>query len=170
MSNKQNVFISYHHDKDASNKNDTQYKEDFIKMYLMNEDISISTSLHGNDEKSSTVTVVLIGNDSWQKKYIDSEISFSLEESITKARSGLIGIVLPSYKEKMAQGSFPYYGQINLENSSYCIDEKIIPERLSMNIKNGFVKIYDWSNNPDEVETWIQEAYQRSINIEPEVS
>lgn len=171
MSNKQNVFLSYHHDYNASsmNKHDTQFKEDLEKMYLDNDDVSIVSSLQ-DAYNSSIVTILLIGNSTFKNQYIDSEVSFSFEVNDSKAKNGLIGIVLPSYSDKLALGSFPYYGQIKLENSTYCVDEKIFSKDLLMNIESGFVKLYDWSNNPQEIEKWIHEAHDRSLIIEEKVS
>jgi len=173
MTKKQKVFLSYVHTGKLStvtDKNDAEYKNDFVKMYLNDENITISSFLEDELDVSSTVTIVLIGNDTLVQKYVLDEISFSLDTSLDKTKNGVLGIILPSYTGKLSNGLFPYYGQVKLENSSYCIDENILPEEMSSNIKSGSIKLYDWSNNPNEVEKWIHEAYESSLILKKSVS
>ena len=173
MTKKQKVFLSYVHTGKLStvtDKNDAEYKNDFVKMYLNDENITISSFLEDELDVSSTVTIVLIGDDTLVQKYVLDEISFSLDSSRDKTKNGVLGIILPSYTGKLSKGLFPYYGQVKLENSTYCIDENILPEEMSLEIKNGSIKLYDWSNNPSEVEKWIHEAFEKSLNLEKSVS
>lgn len=99
----------------------------------------------------STVTVVLIGSETWKRKHVDWEISSSIRDTKNSTRSGLIGIILPSYQRK--------------DTSKY--DHYTIPPRLYDNIECDFAKIYNWSDNPFEVQQWIHGAFLRRDKINP---
>ena len=110
MTKRHKVFISYHHD------NDQEYRNEFERICSSQFDIMISKSVQDGDISSyssadnthriirdeylrdSTVTIVLIGNDTWQRKHVDWEISSSLRHTMFNPRSGLIGIILPSFR------------------------------------------------------------------------
>ena len=47
----------------------------------------------------ATVTVVLIGPATWQRKHVDWEIGSSLRATRTNSRCGLLGILLPSHSD-----------------------------------------------------------------------
>lgn len=164
-----NVFVSYYH------SNDQYYRNIFEQMFSNYYDIMISKSVQIGDInenlptetirqkirdeylRNSTVSVVLIGSETWKRKHVDWEIGSSIRQTQYNSRSGLIGILLPSYLE--------YYG---IEHGKY--DKYVIPPRLSDNIDNGFAKLYNWSNNPDDVQNWIHEAFQRRNQINPDNS
>ena len=46
-----------------------------------------------------SVTVVLIGCCTWQRKYVDWEIGASLRDTTTNPRCGLLGILLPNHPD-----------------------------------------------------------------------
>lgn len=89
---------------------------------------------------------------------MDWEISSSIRETEKNPRTGLIGILLPSYIgitfDAETLDILPY-------------DKHTIPPRLSDNIDCGFAKIYEWSENPDEIKKWIHEAFIRRNKINP---
>ena len=106
------VFISFHHE-------DQFYKDWFVRM--MGDDIVDESVEDGDiddnrlpterirqivrDEfiRDATVTVVLIGPCTWQRKHVDWEIGSSLRETQRNSRCGLLGILLPnhpSYEKK----------------------------------------------------------------------
>ena len=103
------VFISYHHQEDQ------EYKDRFVRMmdeYM--EDKSVDTGdiidkgLHVDEVRrrirdeyiaSATVTVVLIGRCTWQRKHVDWEISASLIDTFHNSRCGLLGIRLPTHTD-----------------------------------------------------------------------
>jgi hypothetical protein len=164
-----NVFVSYHHD------NDQWYRNEFEDIFSNQYDIIVSKSVQIGDINPSlptdrirqkirdeylretTVTVVLIGSETWKRKHIDWEIGSSIRQTQYNSRSGLIGILLPSYNE--------YY---NREYGKFNHNE--IPPRLSDNLKNDYAKIYDWSNNPNDIQNWIHEAFERRNKINPDNS
>ena len=47
----------------------------------------------------ATVTVVLIGPCSWQRKHVDWEIGSSLRDTKKNSRCGLLGILLPNHPD-----------------------------------------------------------------------
>lgn len=160
MTDKHKVFISYHH------ANDEGYKNKFEKMC---EDVIVSKAIHDGDIdpnlktetirqkirdeylKESTVTVVLIGQETWKRKHVDWEIGSSIRKSKSNLRSGLIEILLPSYTR-------PEPGKY-----SHCT----ISPRLYDNVECGFAKIYNWSNDSREIKSWIHNAFQRKDKINP---
>lgn len=154
MSERHRVFVSHYHDEDQ------QYKELFERLFSDIYDIYVSESVGMGDIddtklsterihqiirdeylRDSTVTVVLIGPHTWQRKFVDWEIGSSIRQTDYNPRSGLLGILLPTYPTK-----YNWY---------------TIPPRLYDNIKCGFAKIYNWSNDPDAVQSWIDEAFKR---------
>nr|VFK22835.1 MAG: MTH538 TIR-like domain (DUF1863) [Candidatus Kentron sp. LPFa]VFK35426.1 MAG: MTH538 TIR-like domain (DUF1863) [Candidatus Kentron sp. LPFa] len=156
------VFVSYHH------LNDQGYRNLFEGLFADIHDIMVSKSVQiGNIDPSlqtetirqkirddylrdSTVTVVLVGAETWKRKHVDWEIGSSIRDTEYNPRSGLLGILLPTYPTNY----FPY----------------TIPPRLYDNIQCGFAKIYGWSENPYEVQNWIHEAFQRRNEINPDNS
>lgn len=150
-------FISYHHE------NDQYYKERFVKLFDYYLDIFIDKSvgegeinsnsstdyimqqIRDNYLRDSSVTIVLVGKDTWKRKFIDWEISASIRNTQKNPRSGLFGIILPTHAD---------YGKTGYTSN-------IIPPRLYDNLKNGFAEIYDWTENPDKIQQWINSAFDR---------
>ena len=97
--------------------------------------------------RDSTVTVVLIGEETWKRKHVDWEIGASIRDTEFNPRSGLLGILLPTYPRPAG------------EPTKY--NPYTIPPRLHDNIECGFAKIYNWSDNPNVVQQWIHEAFNR---------
>ncbi|BAF73056.1 TIR domain-containing protein [Sulfurovum sp. NBC37-1] len=163
------VFVSYHH------ANDQYYRNKFEELFSNQYDIMVSRSVQIGDIdpflrtetirqkirdeylRDSTVTVVLIGSETWKRKHVDWEIASSIRQTTYSSRSGVIGILLPSYHD--------YY---DIEHGKY--RKTTIPPRLSENIDCGFAKLYEWSDNPYEVQRWIHEAFERRNNIIPDNS
>jgi hypothetical protein len=160
------VFVSYHH------ANDQHYRNKFEQIFTVHQPIMISRSVQIGDIdtylqtetirqkirdeylRDSTVTVVLIGAETWQRKHVDWEIGSSIRNTTLNSRSGLLGILLPTYR-------YPQPGHY---------DPGTIPPRLYDNIKCGYAAIYSWSENPAEVLGWIQEAFYRRSTKEPDNS
>lgn len=149
------VFVSFHHD-------DQKYKDLFVRV-MGNDMVDESVGDGDIDDRLSTdrmrqiirdkfirdasVTVVLIGPCTWQRKYVDWEIGSSLRDTELNSRCGLLGILLPNHPDFQKQTYNPY----------------LIPPRLADNCKgsNSFACIYSWpgaqviidlaSRNPDRV-------------------
>lgn len=160
------VFVSYHH------ANDQVYRNHFENLFVNIYDIMVSKSVQIGeidpnlqtetirqkirDEylSDSTVTVVLIGSQTWQRKHVDWEIGSSIRETKNSSRSGLLGIILPTY--------------LRSDQSKY--DPYTIPPRLYDNIQCEFAKIYNWNKDPATVQKWIHEAFDRRNRINPDNS
>ncbi|WP_392564402.1 TIR domain-containing protein [Orbus wheelerorum] len=157
------VFVSYHH------ANDQVYRDRFDELFTFTHDIivpksvqigDINTNLKSEtirqkirDEylRDSTVTVVLIGGDTWKRKHVDWEIASSIRNTEYNSRSGLLGIILPTYPRSDKQKYNKY----------------TIPPRLADNVEYGFAKLYNWNNDPNIVQKWIHEAFERRNKILP---
>jgi len=168
---KPKVFVSYHHD------NDQGYREEFESLFaenygVNNYGIMISKSVQIGDInpmlstesirnkirdeylRDSSVTVVLIGTQTWQRKHVDWEIGASIRDTKYNHRSGLLGILLPTY-HFVSMGNFNPY---------------TIPPRLYYNFKCKFAKIYMWNTNPYTVQSWIHSAFLDKDKILPDNS
>lgn len=157
-SQRHRVFVSYYHTEDQ------EYRNYFERLFSDHHNIMVSESVEIGDIddtslstdrirqiirdeylRNSTVTVVLVGAHTWQRKFVDWEIGSSLRQTQYNPRSGLLGILLPTHPDS-GRGTYT---------------PGIIPPRLHDNIECGFAKLYDWSNNPDTVQSWIHEAFNR---------
>ena len=160
------VFVSYHH------ANDEWDRDRFEELFSNQHDILVSKSVQIGDIddnlppqrirqiirdkylRDSTVTVVLIGKETWKRKHVDWEIGASIRKTQYNSRSGLIGILLPDYPRS--------------DITKYT--HKTIPPRLHDNIECGFAKIYNWNDDPDIVQQWIHDAFLRRNKINPDNS
>lgn len=166
--NRHKVFVSYHH------ANDQYYRNRFEQLFSDAHDIMVSKSVQIGDIntylptetirqkirdeylRDSTVTVVLIGAETWKRKHVDWEIGSSIRNTQFNPRSGLIGILLPTYRR-------PYNEPNNYTSHT-------IPPRLHDNIQCEFAKIYNWNEDPKIVHDWIHEAFNRRNKINPDNS
>lgn len=161
------VFISFHNC-------DLKWKERFVEEMegrIIDESVDTGEIVDSNRKvadvrriiredyiKPATVTVVLIGRKTWQRKHVDWEIGASLRATKRNARTGLVGIVLPCH---------PSHG-------SKQIDPRLIPPRLADNScgDDPFAKIYDWPTHfaPAQVHRAIAEAFRRRTGKAPDNS
>ncbi len=167
---KHKVFISYHHD------NDEDWKNLFVEKFAESFDSFIDKSVWDGDIddtnltseqiyqkirdeyiKDSTVTIVLIGAETWKRKHIDWEIATSLWDGSVNKRNGLLGIILPSYHEAHKIE----YGKYN---------PCTIPPRLYDNIKCGYAEIYEWINDAYFLKKVIHKAFDRRFKTKPDNS
>ena len=104
-----NVFVSYYRDQDQ------QDKERFIRMLgdsIIDRSVNIGDIPGPNPPTEATlqqireefiaqvsVTVVLIGRCTWQRKFVDWEIGASLRDTEANPRCGLLGILLPGHPD-----------------------------------------------------------------------
>ncbi len=152
------VFISYHHaDQDAV---DTfirvfdDQRHGFIARGVgieMDDDIIQSDDteyvmrrIRDRYMSDSTVTIVLIGRNTWTRRYVDWEIQASLRHGVSRngdviLPNGLIGIKLAeSYKQ---------------------------PERLALNRIKGvnddyYARLYNYPTSVSDLRDWVDDAYQ----------
>ncbi len=98
---KRKVFISYHHGCDQAYYD--AFSKAFCDTYDVISDNSLEREIDSDDVEyviqrirndyvtGSSCTIVLVGKDTWGRKYVDWEIKATLEKE-----HGLIGVVLPT--------------------------------------------------------------------------
>ncbi len=156
------VFVSYHHE-------DQRYKDRFIELMgsdMVDEsvgfgdidDTNLSTEtirqyVRDGFIRDATVTIVLIGRCTWQRKHVDWEISSSIRKTPFNTRCGLMGIFLPSH---------PNFG-----SKKYA--PKLTPPRLADNCVGlePYASLHNWTENSDWVRSWIDNAYERRDYVLP---
>ena len=170
MSNRHKVFINYHHALDESYKNifELRFGNSFeaivpgsVKVGDIDPNLPTETirqKIRDEYLRDTSVTVVLIGALTWQRKHVDWEIGSSIRDTKANPRSGLLGILLPTYDK--------HYGRV--DRSKY--NRGTMPPRLYDNIKCGFASIHNWSEDADSVQGWIHEAYLRKSRELPDNS
>ena len=153
------VFVSYYHREDQKYRNQFEFLFSDIHDIMVSESVEIGDidlnlktetirqKIRDEYLRDSTVTVVLVGKHTWQRKYVDWEIGSSIRQTEYNSRSGLLGILLPTYT-RPPDNPNNYYGHT-------------IPPRLNDNIECGYAKIYNWSNDPYTVQSSIHEAFER---------
>lgn len=163
MSKQHKVYVSCHSDdqvywsyfKDLFSDTYGVIVSDSIRMGDY-DDMIISTEKirqHIRDKylQDTTVTVVLVGANTWQQESVDWEINSSIHQTEFYPRSGLLGILLPTYTRPPDK---PY-------------NPRTIPPRLYDNIRCGFSEIYPWIDYPDSLLYFIHNAYKRRIEVRP---
>ena len=131
---------------DTGNINDTGLKTETIRQKIRDQYI-----------RDATVTIVLIGPRTWQRKHVDWEIGSSLRETRRNSRCGILGILLPSH---------PNYGKKR--------NPRLIPPRLADNWTedDSYALIHDWPKPwaPAKVARWIHRAFVRRDGTPPKNS
>ena len=159
------VFVSYHHE------NDQQYKDLLVEEMAADvidrsvEDGDIDERLRTEDiwEKirdehiaDATVLLVLIGRDTWSRRFVDWEIGSALNRTRNNSRCGVLGIVLPDH---------PDYGRGRWKPS-------LLPQRLAANIEgeDPYVRLYDWPGDGSlsVVRDWVHTAFLRRDGTPPD--
>jgi len=160
MSDKHKVFISYYH------KDDEKYRTQFEKLF---EHLFISKSVNPGDIDTedgteyvkrlireeyvtdASVIVVLMGNKTYCRKYVDWEIYAGLYGS--GGKSGLLGLWLPSHPDYDKEKYKP----------------KLVPARLHDNSKSEYAKMYDWTKDEIKIKRWVEQAFQDRIKKEDKI-
>jgi len=162
---KHKVFLSFHSE-------DIFWKDKFKALFHDSAEVIISRSVNEGDIsdllktetirqkirdeylRESTVTIVLIGSKTWQRKYVDWEIGSSLRHTQFNKRSGLIGIFLPD---------FPL-------NTNNTFNPRIVPPRLVDNLDNDFATVHRWTEDANNIKEWVHNAYLRKDELYPDNS
>jgi len=169
------VFISFHSgDNDYDPQFGQYWKNRFEKLFVERYESIVSRSVQDGDIEDdlavettrrkirdefiadATVTVVLVGPETWKRKFVDWEISSSITNTKNNPRCGLLGILLPG---------FPGYNE-----ATRTYNPRQIPPRLYDNIKCDFASLHVWNENPDVVAGWIHNAFERRYDITPDNS
>jgi hypothetical protein len=151
---KHKVFVSYHH------RGDQAYYEAFSNAFHDTYDVIYDNSIERrvasdnidyvirrireNYISGSSCTIVLVGKDTWGRKYVDWEIMATLEKE-----HGLIGVYLPS-APRSAQNQIT------------------VPGRLHDNITSGFALWRSWEQitaNTGSLQHYVAEAKTRNPQL-----
>ena len=180
-----NVFISYHH------QNDQYYKDSLIKMNnktpvfidgsvdtgdisddLLDETIRVKI----RDEylRQSSVTILLVGTETKNRKHVDWEIMSSMLDSKLNKKSGIVVITLPStnctyFNVNHANEKTIVYPDIEnwnaiSERSEYERRYPYLPDRIIDNLLaiNAKISVTNWDrvfDKPNILEFLINAAY-----------
>lgn len=159
MSKLHRVFVSYHHELDEKYKKrfELRFGDAYGTIIPAGVDMgdidpnlrteTIRTKIRDEYLRGASVTVVLVGRLTWQRKHVDWEISSTLHDTKLHSRGGLLGILLPAYRKD---------------------DLHTIPPRLHDNVEAGYAKLYDWSESSGDVQAWIHGAFLRRGRVEPD--
>ena len=158
------VFISFH-------EQDIAYKERFVSMMEKRivdrsvdtgniDDTGLKTTtvrqkIRDDYIADATVTIVLIGPCTWQRKHVDWEIGSGIRKTKNNPRCGLLGILLPSH---------PDYRKRRINN-------QLLPPRLADNCQGDdpYARIFRWPEPwaPAQVGAWIHQAFVRRQGFPP---
>lgn len=159
------VFVSFHHE-------DQYYKDRFVEW--MEDDIvdqsvedgdidddnlsaeTIREKIRDEFIRDATVTVVLIGQCTWQRKHVDWEIGSSLRRTKRNSRCGLLGILLPDHLD---------YGKRTFRFS-------LVPPRVADNCTGDdpYAVVTSWSSSATYIRSLVHKAYERRSGEPPKNS
>jgi hypothetical protein len=154
IAQKPKVFVSYHHHGDQNYYN--AFSASFHDNYDVVYDNSVERTIDSDDvdyvmrqirEKyitGTSCTIVLVGVETWRRKYVDWEIKASLDKE-----HGLIGVYLTSAPVRP--------------------DGKItVPDRLYDNIQSGYASFVSWNAitaSAESLRTHIAVAKSRDTRL-----
>ena len=158
-------FVSYHHKNDQKYKNwlVEEMSDDIIDRSVEDGDIddnldtdTIWQQIRDGHIADATVLIVLIGHDTWSRKYVDWEIGSALNKSKDNSRCGVLGIILPDH---------PDYGK------KRC-NPNLLPPRLAANIEGDdpYIRLYDWPGDGSlsVIRDWVHIAFERREGPPPD--
>lgn len=190
INQKHKVFISYHH------ANDQSYKEYLLQLNNLY-DIFIDRSVNTGDIDDSlddqsirakirdeylvdsTVTILLVGNETWGRKHIDWELYSSMFDGVVNKKSGILVINLPSANSSHVTAG---HGQlekgtihpnitnwISIDRAEYDRRYPNMPDRIIDNllVTNSKISVVPWDlivNNPEKLRLLIE--YTNADRIE----
>ena len=93
--------------------------------------------------EDSTVTIVLIGECTHSRRYVDWEIKASLQQG-QSLPNGLIAINLPYMGTR---GNLPHRLNLNVKRNQY-------------NIDIGYARYYSYPSSKEELRRWVEDAHQ----------
>lgn len=151
---KHKIFISYHHHGDQA------YYDAFSQAFHDHYDVIYDNSLEREIDSGdvdyvmrrirenyimgSSCTIVLVGKETWGRKYVDWEIQATLDK-----HHGLIGVQLPTA---------PRFADNTIR----------VPDRLLDNIRSGFALWLSWQQimaGAAQLEQYVASAKARSTNL-----
>ncbi|MDD2215401.1 MAG: TIR domain-containing protein [Eubacteriales bacterium] len=190
-----NVFICYHH------ANDQYYKNELVKFGKEHKifvdysvglgeiddnlsDQEIRQIIRDEYLQNSTVTIVLVGTDTKNRKHVDWEIYSSMYDGKINKKSGILVINLPSISgsssirsdhsgEKESVFSDVKSWVSISERAEYERRHPYMPDRLIDNFleSNSKISVVNWSDlNVEKLTILIENAFQDRANCKYDLS
>jgi hypothetical protein len=179
------TFISYHHNNEQDLKNDIIEKfggEDFIDSSVAEGEIDtylsedeIMSIIREDYLHNSTVTVVLVGWETAQRPYVNSEIQASLRDTSKNKHNGLLAVIRDDlYNAIYNTGKCSDCGGV-VRNRNNAFYEYYIPnlikknhiyygDKCHYNSKDVYCAVVKYSNFISHPEFYIDEAYDKRDN------
>mgnify|MGYP003634992336 FL=1 len=151
---KSRIFVSYYH------KGDQTYYDAFSTTFHDRYDVIYDKSLEREIDSEnvdyvmrrireeyitgSSCTIVLVGNETWRRKYVDWEIKATLDKE-----HGLIGVYLPT-AQKNGDGKIT------------------VPDRLYDNIQSGYAMWLSWdeiTKSAEQLQNYINQAKSKNSSL-----
>ena len=184
------VFISYYHDEDQD------YKEALVEMGEANKifvDRSVDTGdipdnlpsetirrkIRDDYLRDSTVTIVLVGKNTWRRKHVDWEIHSSMFDGPVNKKSGILVVNLPSAgagdsciapRADEKERAYPHISNwVEMDETKYRNWYPNMPERIIDNLLKPevLVSVTSWStiaNNPSILKFLVDVAFRDRKN------
>lgn len=146
------IFVSYHHGGDQWYYNEFSrlFHDEWEAVYDNSLERQIDSDnpdyvmqrIRDNHITGTSCTVVLIGGQTHERKYVDWEIKATLDKE-----HGLLGVMLPSHL-RTREGNI------------------IVPARFHANVVSGFASFIHWSDlNSQLLAKAVDAATQRSVGL-----
>lgn len=144
-----NIFISYYHV-------DRYFKDKLTK--LVSRKFNTNSSPHKYElchdfkkyiaelrktTSKNNIFIVLVGNETYKSRNVDWEIDFGLHENAC-----MMGLCLPTNEDYLKKNYNP----------------KNIPEKLANNIYGGYAGYFDWTEDFDDLESYIELSLNKRLH------
>ena len=184
------VFISYHHHLDQWYKDtlcrwneqyqifidESVYDGDIDDTNMSDEDIR--KAIRDNNLRKSTVTLLLVGQQTQYRKHVDWELYSSMYDAPINHRSGIVVVMLPTTGckctfaghdgeiDSVFRGTDWQTNNLLTTNSDYQNHFPYLPNRIIVNLMEGAkISIINWDElTPSRLATLIDNAYNDKDN------
>lgn len=196
INEKHTVFISYHHANDQKYKNYLIQLNDLYDIFIDKsvntgdiddslDDQSIREKIRDEFLKDSTVTILLVGSETWGRKHIDWELYSSMYDGVVNKKSGILVVNLPTAnsnsvtvghgdQEKMLIHPNKQWMSIK-SRVDYEIRYPKMPARIIDNLlnQNARISVVPWSlieNDPLKLKLLIEFTNSDRVNAQYDLS
>lgn len=158
LPNRHRVFVSFHHALDEEYKNRFEHLFCQVEKAVYSHSVqdgeidsglpteTIRQIIRDKHLRNSSVTVVLVGQETWKRKHVDWEIASSVRHTNLNRRSGLVGLLLPTRFDSY-NPTYPAYNTI--------------PARLVDNVRRGYTSLHSWTEDVNQMVSIIHSAWDR---------
>lgn len=159
---KRRCFISYHHDDElevraflCTYSNAEVFSHRVLGLGMANDIVNsndtdyVMRRIREQYMQNTSVTIVMVGQNTWKRRYVDWEIAASLRNAFGNPANGLLGIKLPSYGYGIQQ--YPERLNDNLNAQDISADTPC------------YARCIPYPTNSAELQKAIEEAYQRRL-------